>query len=171
MRQQRDRIFYAILRMVTNRDEAENLMQETFYQAYRNLHTFKGTAKASTWLYRIAMNVTVAHLRRAWRSRPVCTSVIEHLPGAVTTTAAQQGWQPDYSIELDERAKLLHAAIAQLPEKYRRVVELRDLHNLSTTETAQILGIEVVNVRVRLHRAHKYLRESLGQYFTNTTAD
>ena len=169
VRDHSQRIFGAILRLVRDADEAASLVQETFLQALRSLDAFRGQAKVSTWLYGIAMNVTRAHLRRKIQHRRVLSEQeIDWLQPEFTWrgTHAERytDWDPEVMIEKQERAALLRKAIDRLPERYRVVLVMRDLEELSTTEVAEALSISEGNVRVRLHRARNTVRALLASH-------
>jgi len=155
--QERDRLRNFVLKIVDDADEAENIVQETFAEAYRQIEDFRGEAKVSTWLFSIARHLAYGHLRTSKRHNYQEHETIEFLQaeqeGASVATLE--------AVETSERKRIVHDALQELPEHYRRVVQLRDLEEKSTTETAEQLGLTEVNVRVRLHRARKQLREHL----------
>ena len=162
------RIYGAILRLVHDPDEAQSLVQETFLQAFRSLDAFRGHSKVSTWLYGIAMNVTRDHLRKKTRQRRVLSE--QHLAWLQPyytwrgTHAERAAWDPERMMEKRERARLVREAIDQLPERYRIVLTMRDLEELSTAEVAEALSISEGSVRVRLHRARNALRKLLAPH-------
>jgi RNA polymerase sigma-70 factor (ECF subfamily) len=155
--QERERLHNFVLKIVGDADATENIVQEAFAEAYRQIGDFRGEAKVSTWLFSIARHLAYGHLRKSKRRRYEEHETIEFLQaeqGEAATVTEQ-------AVELSERKRIVHAALQELPEHYRRVVQLRDLEEKSTTETAEHLGLTEVNVRVRLHRARKQLREHL----------
>lgn len=155
--QERERLHRFVVKMVEDADEAENIVQETFAEAYRQIGNFRGDAKVTTWLFSIARHLAYGHLRTAKRH-----SYLEHQK--IEVLEADQGETQAATreaVEQSERKKIVHEALEELPEHYRRVVQLRDLEEQSTAETADRLGLTEVNVRVRLHRARKQLREHL----------
>lgn len=155
--QERDRLRNFLLKRVGDRDKAENLVQETFAEAYRQIEDFRGEAKVTTWLFSIARNLAYGELRKADRHACREHETIEFLQ------AERDGIRMATleAVETAERKRIVHDALQELPEHYRRVVQLRDLEEQSTRETAEQLGLTEVNVRVRLHRARKQLREHL----------
>ena len=156
--QERDRLQNFVRQIVDDGDAAENIVQETFAEAYRQIGDFRGEAKVSTWLFSIARHLAYGHLRKTKRHNYKEHDAIEFLQAQQTdaTTATQK------AVELSERKRIVHDALQELPDHYRRVVQLRDLEEKSTTETAEHLGLTEVNVRVRLHRARKQLRDHLA---------
>ena len=170
VRDQYHRIYGTILRLVYDPDEAQSLVQETFLQAFRSLDTFRGHSKVSTWIYGIAMNVTRDHLRKKTRHRRVLSErhidwLQPHFTWQGTHTERYTTWDPERMMEKRERVRLVREAIDQLPERYRVVLTMRDLDELSTTEVAEALSMSEGSVRVRLHRARNALRKLLAPHF------
>ncbi|PSQ77463.1 MAG: RNA polymerase subunit sigma-70 [Bacteroidetes bacterium QH_7_62_13] len=155
--QERERLENFVRKIVDDADEAENIVQETFAEAYRQIGDFRGEAKVSTWLFSIARHLAYGHLRTSKRHNYEEHETIEFLQAEQRNapTATQK------AVERSERKQIVHDALQELPDHYRRVVQLRDLEEQSTTETAEQLGLTEVNVRVRLHRARKKLRAHL----------
>jgi RNA polymerase sigma-70 factor (ECF subfamily) len=167
MEQERDRIYRFVLNIVHDADEAESVVQETFAEAYRQIDRFRGEAKVSTWLFSIARHLAYGVLRKSKRHSYVAHDAIEylHAKGGGERSGESMGL-----VERAERKRLVHAALQELPSHYRRVVELRDLEERSTAETAEKLGLTSVNVRVRLHRARKELESYLTPYLGEKAA-
>lgn len=159
-------IYNLALRMMGNREEAEEVLQETFLSAFRAVNRFEGRSQLGTWLYRIAYNAAMMRLRR--RQVPV-TSIDASREGEEGEIMPRQlvDWTalPDEILLSGELRRVLDAAIATLPEGLRSVFVLRDIEGLSTAEVAQVLGLTETNVKVRLHRARLALRERLSSYF------
>ncbi len=172
VREQCPRIYRAILRLVRDPDEAGSLVQETFLQAFRSLDAFRGHSKVSTWIYGIAMNVTHDHLRKKTRRRQVLSErdideLQPHFTWRGTHTERYTAWDPAIMMEQRERVNMVREAVNRLPERYRVVLTMRDLEELSTTEVAEALSISEGSVRVRLHRARNALRKLLAPHFAN----
>ncbi|PSQ95203.1 MAG: RNA polymerase subunit sigma-70 [Bacteroidetes bacterium SW_9_63_38] len=155
--QERDRLQNFVMKILGDHDEAENIVQETFAVAYRQIDDFRGESKVSTWLFSIARHLAYGHLRKTKRHTYREHETIELLQAERADTAAMTL----EAVEAEERRRIVHDALQELPDHYRRVVQLRDLEEKSTAETAEQLGLTEVNVRVRLHRARKQLREHL----------
>ena len=155
--QERERLRRFVLKLIDDADEAENIVQETFTEAYRQIEDFRGESSVSTWLFSIAKHLAYGHLRTSDRHNYLEHETIEFLQADQGGSAAATRKE----VELSERKQIVHDALQELPEHYRRVVQLRDLEEKSTRETAEQLELTEVNVRVRLHRARKKLREHL----------
>jgi RNA polymerase sigma-70 factor (ECF subfamily) len=162
-------VFRVALRLTGNPSDAEDVLQETFLQVHRKLDTFRRDAKFGTWLYGIATNAALMHLR-ARRSRSVERPLESYLP-EFDATGTHARRDVDYSCaaradQVTEARQLARAAlefVAELPEHYRVPFVLRDLEELDTEETARILDLDVDVVRQRLHRARLMLRARLNE--------
>ncbi|HEX5214231.1 MAG TPA: sigma-70 family RNA polymerase sigma factor [Vicinamibacterales bacterium] len=161
------RVFRLACRL-TSETDAPDVVQETFWQVYRNVLTFRGNAQFSTWLYRIATNAGLMH-RRA-RSRRPAESLDEFQPrfdadGRLEETpdALRVVCRVDELLDRQVLAEKAQAAIDGLPDLYREAFVLRDLEELSTAEVAQVLRVEPATVRQRVHRARLMVREYLSE--------
>ncbi len=137
---------------------AEDLAQETFVKAFRNLAAFDTTRRLSSWLFRIAHNTAIDALRRA----PHTTASLEVPPGGDPDRAAEPAApaQPD-PLEREALAAALEAALARLRPEYRAAVSLRYDENLSFEDIGQIMGIPEATARSHVHRARKELSRTL----------
>lgn len=150
------RLYNYCYRMVGNADDASDTTQEAFLRAYRNLGSFRLGEPFSPWLYRIAHNVCIDHLRR----RPNTLSLdVEMNEGR---DPADKGGGPEASAEEAETRQLINATIADLPEKYRAVMLLRHGQGMSLDEIAEALGLPLNTVKVHLHRAREQMRNRLA---------
>lgn len=165
-------VYRLALRLMGNEVEAEDVLQETFLNAYRGIDSFEGRSGLGTWLYRIAYNAALMRLRR---KDPTMMSVEESLDPDGQHIVPKQLFDwcclPESDFESDEVRTELEAAIGELPETLRVVFVLRELEDLSTAETAAALDISEGAVKVRLHRARLWLRERLSSYFTDMAQD
>jgi RNA polymerase sigma-70 factor, ECF subfamily len=141
-----------LLRLTANATLADDLAQEVFLRAYRGLVGFEGRSRFSTWIYRIAYNVFLNQRARG--------KELSALPQGFETCAAAPEGELSPS-RFDMRSDLA-AAIAELPERYRVVVTLYYLDDVSYPEIAEILDLPIGTVKTHLHRAKKLLRERLG---------
>ncbi len=159
-------IYRLALRMLGNPQEAEDVMQETFMNAYRAIDKFEGRSQISTWLYRIASNQALMRIRK---KNPDFVSMDEPVTESDEWEPVVQlrDWccLPETEFMSSEAMAQLDAAIEDLSPALRATFVLRDLQSLSTRETAEILGISESAVKTRLLRARLQLRESLSSYF------
>lgn len=154
------------LKMLADPQDAEDILQETFIKAYEHLEDFDGRSSLSTWLYRIATNEALMHLRR---KRPEAISFDQP---AQNDDDLQEplhiiDWCciPEEEFMSAETRAQLEAAIEKLPPGLRLVFLLRDVAGLSTREAAEVLNLSEVAVKTRLSRARLRLREELTDYF------
>jgi RNA polymerase sigma-70 factor (ECF subfamily) len=162
------RLLAVTRRMLRNEEDARDAVQEAFLSAFRALAGFDGQCQLVTWLHRIAVNAALMRLRRR-RRRPEA-SIEELLPDFDETghhLSSIEPWRPEPLAELqrEEVRGSVRAAIDQLPDSYRTVLLLRDIEEMSTEETAQVLGLSENAVKVRLHRARQALRAVLDPIF------
>ncbi len=149
---------YAVCyRMCSNEYDAQDCLQEAMLRAYKALPRFKGESAFATWLYRIAMNTCLDALRR--KKSQASTSLDSLL---------SEGWSPqsnsespDEHVIRSERNRVLHAAIAELPEEMRAAIVLRDVHEMSYDEIAEILNVNIGTVKSRISRGREKLREKI----------
>ena len=160
-------IYRLALRLMQNEAEAEDVMQETFMNAFKAIDKFEGRSGLGTWLYRIAYNAAMMRLRKP---QQYILSVEETLSEEEGNLIPKQLFDwcclPEEDFATDEVQSELERAIQKLPEKYKSVFVLRELEELSTQETAVALDLTPSTVKVRLHRARLQLREQLTPYFT-----
>ncbi len=162
-------IYNYLLRMTQNQTEAEDLTQETFIRAHRSLPTFRGESSLSTWLYRIATNVSLDHFRRRTTQQAKVTLSFEEVkPDG--EWAAESPTLPEQRAAQSEMSSCVEGFIERLPPDYRAALVLHDLQGLKNREIAEVLDIPLSTVKIRLHRARKKLRESLDTG-CNTTHD
>ena len=166
VRRHRARILSVAWRFTRNREDAEDITQQTFQKAFIHFRQFEGNSSFSTWLTRIAMNEALMWLRRKRASLEV---PIEESNANNETTQTldfpDSGPNPENSCLQRERERILSAAMNELTPGIRRAVELRELLELSTQETAHVMGISVELVKGRVFHARKKLRERLKHYF------
>jgi RNA polymerase sigma-70 factor, ECF subfamily len=149
-----------VYRMLGDAEEAEDIAQDAFVRAYLSLREFRGEARFSTWLCRIALNRCKDVLRR--RRREPWLPLTHEGPGPIPE-AADDGESPIASLGRRERDALLHRALARLPVKYREAVVLRHLEGMELTEMSALLRIPVGAVKVRTFRGREMLRRLLGR--------
>jgi RNA polymerase sigma-70 factor (ECF subfamily) len=159
------RVYNLALRIVRNKEEAEDVLQDTFLTVVAKLHTFDGRSSFFTWLYRIATNSALMLLRKKKIRR--ANFMDNDFDPDNSEVHNMVDWSQDPSVDVTntEIRERIEEALETLKEKYRTVFVLRDIEELSTRETSQIMNISEENVKVRLLRARQYLREYLSKYF------
>lgn len=150
------RLFNTLVHMAGSREEAEDLMQDAFVQAYVKLETFRGNSAFYTWLYRIAFNLTISHRRKRRAERSV-----EHTPIVSVNEPLDESESVGDRLEREERAEQLYSALAVLSPQRRDILVLRDIEGFSYEEISGILDLPIGTVRSRIHRARLDLREQL----------
>lgn len=159
-------VYSHALRMLHDPDEAEGILQSTFIKACNKVQTFEGRSELGTWIYRIATNEALMTLRqrKIWTT-PIDTISETLIPADAPLYLRTASLDPARIVLDTEIRSQLAAALQALPETLRIVFMLREMYGLSTTETAQRLGLGESAVKVRLHRARLRLRELLADYF------
>lgn len=151
------------LGIVHNKADAEDLAQDVFLEIFRTAENFRGDAKISTWLYRIATNRSLNLIRSNKRKR-FFQSIEETFTGGrnhASEISENRADQPDQNITDQQRSDLLHRAIDQLPEKQRIAFTLNKYEELSYQQIAEIMEISLASVESLIHRAKKNLQEQL----------
>jgi RNA polymerase sigma-70 factor, ECF subfamily len=163
-------VYMMALSFMKNEADAEDVAQDAFLKAFRNLSTFRAEAKFSTWLISITLNEARSRLRRQATIR---MESLDEPPdeGGTISPALLRDWReiPSEILEREEVRKLLQHAVEGLPEMYRQVFLLRDVEELNTNETALALNISVPSVKVRLHRARMMLQKQLTPQLKTVT--
>ena len=158
-----------LLRLVRDRERAQDLFSETFLRARDKITEFRGEAKFSTWLVTIALNRARNELKRDQRRKNIRWDDVipgeAHRHGEGAPSLAEWA-NPHEALAQKELRDLLDAALAELPAKYRVVFTLRDIEGLSTEETAKVLGLTQTAVKSRAVRARLALRKYLEPYLT-----
>jgi RNA polymerase sigma-70 factor (ECF subfamily) len=168
-----DPLHAVALRLLQNQADADEVVQEAFLSAFRNLSSFRGDARLGTWLHRIVVNAALQRLRRRKRLGAASESVEELLPRFLENGHPEhvhQRWALTAE-ELATRAETrehVRRVIDKLPENYRTVLILRDIEELDTAEVAALLELTPGAVKVRLHRARQALRNLLEHEFELT---
>jgi RNA polymerase sigma-70 factor, ECF subfamily len=166
VRRYEGKIFRLAQHITQNREDAEDVLQETFMKAYEHLDQFKGDSKFYTWIVRIAVNQALMKLRRRKTDKSVSLDEqIDTGEDTVVREIAAWGENPEQQFSREELGEVLDTAIQSLDPPYRSVFLLRDVEDLSTEETAEALGLSVPAVKSRLLRARLQLREKLTRFF------
>ncbi len=157
----RKAIFQIILRIVRNKDETEDLVQETFMRAFNSLATYRSEYRFSTWLYRIGANCAIDYLRKKKIEALSLDKPIETKDGTVDLEVADTAHNPEERLWAKQQRITIGEAIESLPEKYREVILYRHRDDQSYEEIAQILGLPVGTVKARIFRARELLKKKL----------
>lgn len=163
------RIYNLILRMTGSPDDAQELAQEAFLNAWRGLKGFQGDSSFSTWLYRLASNTCIDFLRREKRRKALAVS--SSLDDEENQTMLQipdtKSCTPEESLEQREMRDLIHNGLSLLSQEHRQVLVMRELEELTYSEISQLLSLEEGTVKSRIARARAALRKVLleGNFF------
>jgi len=174
-----DRLYNAVLRMVGNRDEARELVQEAFTRGLEKIAGFRGDCAPYTWLFRIAMNLAISQLRKtqrqrifsldrapssngqAGRSEDQASRLLEHVSQARTAPS------PDALALGRERQEQVLAALGRIDAEYRALLVMRDIEGFDYQQMAEVLDLPLGTLKSRLFRARLALREELKSYMQN----
>jgi RNA polymerase sigma-70 factor, ECF subfamily len=156
-------VYVMALSYMKNEADAEDVAQEAFIRAFRKLESFRAESKFSTWLISITINEARTRLRRQALVR---MEPLDQLPDEdkSISPALLRDWReiPSEAVEREEVRNLIQLAVEQLPDIYRQVFLLRDVQELTISETAEALNISIPSVKVRLHRARMRLQKQLA---------
>lgn len=169
------RLYNAAIRLVDTPEDAADVVQEAFLNAFQSLRSFKGDAEFFTWLYRIAFNSAISLKRKKkaavsldaaqngeYRGEPRGTSGGRSGRGVREPVDGSEYVKPGAALERTEEEGLLHAALIRLSAEHRDVLVMKDMDGLKYEEIADVIGVPIGTIRSRLHRARLELRELLG---------
>jgi RNA polymerase sigma-70 factor, ECF subfamily len=159
VRRYQDRLYNCVYRLVDNAEDAHDVVQDAFLNAYQSLDRFKGDSQFFTWLYRIAFNTSISLKRKqrvvlALKTDRAGAGVNEPLDGSASS-------RPDYALEKAEEEQRIQQALNRLSPEHRMVLILKDMEGQKYDAMAEILQVPIGTVRSRLHRARLELRELL----------
>lgn len=155
VRAYQNRVFGFVCHYLGDHQEAEDVVQETFVQAFRKLASFRRASSFHTWIYRIAFNLSATRRKRRSRQNSV------DLQSSQANRVLDRAESPEQQLTRQERAVQVQAALAEMSEEYRTILVLREMNDCDYDAIAEILAIPVGTVRSRLHRARLELRERL----------
>jgi len=166
MRRTQDKIYNLGIKFFGNKEDAADLLQETYIKAYESLPNFEGRSSFSTWLYRIATNFALMKLRKE-KMKKVSIEELKEISDGSKDSIDFYDWSenPYLHYKNEELKEILNEAINSLPPKYKTIFILHDIEGLSIQEVAKILSLSVPTVKTRIHRSRLYLREKLSEYF------
>ncbi len=167
VRQYQDKIYNLVFRMMGNAQEAEDVSQEVFITVFKNIDAFRGDARFSTWLYRIAINHCKNRLKYLGRRAGGRTQTLDDTPEATIGMSPLQNNlpRPDNQAIGKELEGIMQRAIAQLEEEHRVLIVLRDIENMPYNEITEITGLNPGTVKSRLHRARVALKEQVRRLY------
>jgi RNA polymerase sigma-70 factor (ECF subfamily) len=161
MRRYNQRLFRVIRSVITDDAEAEDVLQEAWVHAYEHLNQFEGRASFATWLTRIAFYAALGSARKSKRWTALESPEGEIMPEANRRQTTSE--TPESEAIRGQLGQVLQNAVDSLPETYRAVFVLRQVEQLSTSETAECLDVSQETVKIRLHRSRMFLRRALEE--------
>lgn len=160
-----NKIFRLALNITQNREDAEDVMQEAFLKSFEHLDEFQGNSRFYTWLVRIAVNQALMKLRKRRPNQISLDEPVESEDDLMPREVEDWGPSPEERFAQTELNEILSNVISELDPSFRIVFQLRDIEDLSTEETAEVLGLSAPAVKSRLLRARLKLRQKLDRYF------
>lgn len=163
LRRHNQMLFRVIRSYLKDQNEVQDAMQNAYLKAYDKLFQFRGSSSFSTWLIRIGVNEALIRLKDLKKGKVMYFDNFIHPTTAAITQIPDKQMNAEKSIINEEAKQLLEQAIDKLPEKYRVIYILKEIENLENSQIEESLGLTESNVKVRLHRAKKLLKETLYQ--------
>lgn len=157
----KDKMYHLGFRMLGNKQEAEDMVQETFLRVYLNLDRYDESQKFSTWIYRIGTNLCIDRLRKRKPNYSLDAEVSEGEGMDWYGMLPSDDPTPEEHFVLSETQESIRKAIDGMPDKYKSAIVLRYLHDLSLQEISDILEIPVTTVKTRVHRGREFLRKKM----------
>jgi RNA polymerase sigma factor (sigma-70 family) len=161
-------IFFHINRMIHNPGIVDDLVQETFLKAFNNIQSYDTTYAFSTWLYRIATNHSIDYLRKRKLETLSIDQPLQTKDGELGIDLPDEHAETDAEILTKERSLIIFDAIHNLPDRYRKIIQLRHMEEKSYEEIAQILDLPLGTVKAHIFRArellYKYLKDRRDQF-------
>ena len=165
VKRHQERIFLVARRITRRREDAEDVVQQSLQKAFVHLRQFEGKSSFSTWLTRIAINEALILLRKSRGLREVLMNdSTEGEEALFELEIPDSGQSPEDSYSQRERQRILFSALNELPHGTRRAIQLRELDERSTEETARIMGISINAVKERVFHGRRKLRERLKHF-------
>lgn len=160
MKRYKKAVYYMILKMIRDADDAEDLTMEAFAKAFKNLHRFKKDYTFSTWLFRIATNNTIDFIRKKkLKTMSLNTTMSDDGGNSVNIDVEDDDNNPQDEFIKSQRIEMVRIFVDKLPAKYRKLVKLRYFDELSYDEIAQELEKPLGTVKAQLHRSRELLYE------------
>jgi len=159
VRRYQERLYNSVYRLVENAEDAQDVVQEAFLNAYQSLDCFKGDAQFFTWLYRIAVNTAIS-LKRKRRAMVRMETGVNGEPGIEPLDRSAES-RPGHALEQAEQETRVHQALNRLSPEHRTVLIMKDMEGQKYETMAEVLQVPIGTIRSRLHRARLELRELL----------
>lgn len=160
-----DRLFNTLVRVLGSPDDASEVLQDAFVQAYTKLESFRGSSQFYTWMYRVALNMACSYRRR--NKRRYDEQSVEQIRELSGAEPVEQSLPPEQLAIRVEQAELVQAALLEISEEHRQILVLREMEDCSYEAIAEILDLPVGTVRSRLFRARLQLKERLENKVSN----
>ena len=160
-------LYRAIRSYIQYEDDIEDVMQDTYLNAYQKLNQFNGNSAFSTWLIRIGVNEALQRIRKNKRNQIISINDQNIMLDKINQLTDSHQMNPEKQVEHYETRVLVEKAIDQLPPKYRAIYVLREVEGMENAEIAACLNLSDSNVKVRLHRAKSLLKETLYKLSSN----
>lgn len=157
----KDKIYHLAYRMLGNKQEAEDIVQETFLRLYSNLHRYDDTQKFSTWIFRIGTNLCIDRLRKRKLTYSLDAEVTDGEGNDYYAMMSSDEYTPEKQVIVSETQRHIRKVIDNMPDKYKSIIVLRYLQDLSLQEISDVLGLPITTIKTRLHRGREYLRKKL----------
>jgi RNA polymerase sigma-70 factor (ECF subfamily) len=161
VRRYQDRLFNTAYRMVGNAEDAQDVVQDAFLNAYQSLGSFKGDSLFFTWLYRIAVNTAISLKRKQRVALSINTGPDQ--PGVAEPLDPSEASQPGHALEQAEEERRIQQALGRLSPEHRAVLVMKDIEGQKYEAMAEVLQVPIGTIRSRLHRARLELRELLSK--------
>lgn len=164
-----NKVYTLCVHLLGSREEAEDLAQEAFLKAWRNLDSFLGESSFATWMHRLTTNLCLDHLRKQTRRQNVSVAVSLDDEEATLPEPVDHSGDPHEELERAERQRALTKGLQELPEHYRRPLVMREVSGMSYQEIADALKLDLGTVKSRIARAREALRKILlrdGNFFS-----
>jgi RNA polymerase sigma-70 factor (ECF subfamily) len=162
----KDKLHRLAYRMLHDRYDSEDVVQETFMRVYMNLNHYDEKQKFSTWIYRIGKNLCIDLLRKKKADHSLDAGLSDDLEKPFYEKLPSADASPENRLILSELQEQMRKVIDKLSDKYKQVVTLYYLQELSLQEISELLGMPVSTVKSRLHRGREQLRKKWGLMFT-----
>lgn len=165
----KDRLHNFLYRYTHNREDSEDLVQETFLRVYRSRHSYQRIAKLSTWIFTIAGNLAKTEYKKKQRFQTFSIHADDSDSESREFELTDHSLQPDEELHIDNSIRELEKALMQLNEDFREALVLRDVQQLSYEEIAEITGVAMGTVKSRINRARLQIQEMIGEYVLSET--